>query len=206
MIVCLVDTETTMQNNVADFGAVIADLSTGEILDQIGSLIYGQFNRAELWFDYRADPNSFWSAQNTRARRKQYKKRIANGSRSIASPALINIWLAKNCGRYNPAVTAYNLPFDSSKCDRTGINLGMFSRSFCLLKAARATYMQDSKFIKFCYDNDALTKTGRPSFTADNVSHFLLGDSLDPEPHTALEDARDYELPIALDLYKRGAL
>ena len=42
--------------------------------------------------------------------------------------------------------------------------------------------------------------------TADNVARYVIGDSLDPEPHTALEDARDYELPIAQYLFKEGAL
>jgi hypothetical protein len=203
MKICIIDTETTRDQTVADFGAVIADLSTGEKLDEIGCLIYGQFDEVELWSDPRAKAGDFWSLQNNRARRKKYIQRIQNGQRSIASENLINVWLAKNCGRYpDLIVTAYNLAFDKPKCDNTGINLGLFSREFCLLKATRQMLKDDLKFYEFCARQGALSeKTGKPSFTADNVARYFLGDALDPEPHTALEDARDYELPIAKALY-----
>ena len=206
MKICIVDTETTIDNTVADFGAVVADLTTGEILDEIGCLIYDQFDEIELWSNPYADKGDFWSRQHTRARRKQYVRRIKNGQRSIASENLVNVWLAKNVGRYNPTLTAYNLAFDKPKCDATGINVGMFRTEFCLLKKAREHFSQCAEFVAWCHKRNALTKTGKPSFTADNVARFILGDSLDPEPHTALEDARDYELPIAKYLYERDAL
>lgn len=206
MKICIVDTETTIDNTVADFGAIVADLSTGEILDEIGCLIYGQFDEIELWSNPYADNNDFWHRQNNRARRKQYVRRIKNGSRSIASENLVNIWLAKNVGKHNPVLTAYNLSFDGPKCEKTGIQLGLFRKRFCLLKTARAHFSDNAKFVAWCHERNALTKTGKPSMTADNVARFVLGDSLDPEPHTALEDARDYELPIAQYLFKEGAL
>jgi len=206
MKICIVDTETTADNTVADFGAVIADLSTGEILDEIGCLIYDQFDEIELWSNPYADKGDFWHRQNNRARRKQYVRRIKNGSRSIASESLINIWLAKNVGKHNPVLTAYNISFDGPKCEATGIQLGLFRKRFCLLKAARAHFADNADFVAWCYQRNALTKGGKPSMTADNVARYVIGDSLDPEPHTALEDARDYELPIAQYLFKEGAL
>jgi hypothetical protein len=192
MKICIVDTETTIDNTVADFGAVVADLATGEILDEIGCLIYDQFDEIELWSNPYADKGDFWSRQHTRTRRKQYVRRIKNGQRSIASENLVNVWLAKNVGRYNPTPT--------------GINVGMFRKEFCLLKKAREHFSECADFVAWCHKRNALTKTGKPSFTADNVARFILGDALDPEPHTALEDARDYELPIAKYLYERDAL
>jgi len=206
MIICLVDTETTSGNTVADFGAVIADLNSGEILDEIGTLIYNQFDRMELWSNPHAKAGEFWSIQNVRARRKHYMSRIESGSRSIASNHLINIWLAKNVGRYNPAVTAFNISFDYPKCMATDINLGLFSKRFCLLQKARAYFSNDANYISYCHANNALTKTGKPKMTADNVARYIIGEQLEAEPHTALEDARDYELPIAQYLYNKGAL
>jgi len=206
MKICIIDTETTIDQTVADFGAVIADLNTGEILDEIGCLIYGQFDELELWSNPYAQTGDFWHRQNNRARRKQYVRRIKNGSRSIASESLINIWLAKNIGKHDPVLTAYNLSFDGPKCDKTGIQIGMFSRRFCLLKAARAHFSADADFVQWCHERNALTGTGKPSMTADNVARYVLGDSLDPEPHTALEDAREYELPIAQYLFSKNAL
>jgi len=206
MKILIADTETTKDDYVADFGAVVADLSTGEILDEIGTLVYGQFDEKELWFNPRAKSDDFWSKQNTRARRKKYRQRIEHGQRSIAAPALINIWLAKNLGRYNPVASAYNISFDGPKCDKTGIQLGMFPRHVCLLKLARSYLVDYAPFLEHCKRHDAFTPTGRPRMTADNVARFILGDSLDPEPHTALEDARDYELPIAQFLFDKGIL
>jgi len=39
-------------------------------------------------------------------------------------------------------------------------------------------------------------KLRAPSMTADAMAKFILGESLADEPHTALEDARDYEAAI----------
>jgi len=206
MIICIVDTETTREQTVADFGAVILDLEKREVLDEIGCLIYGQFDEVELWSNPYANTGDFWSAQNVRARRKHYIKRIKNGTRSIAADNLINIWLAKNVGRYNPALTAYNLSFDKPKCLKTGINVGLFRKEFCLLKQARNYSSINARYIEWAHNNNLLTKAGNPSYTADNVARFILGESLDPEPHTALEDARDYEAPIAQYLYDQGGL
>ena len=208
----ILDTETTVEVDktqyVADFGAVVANLATGEIIDEIGVLIAGQFDRLDLWSDVRAPAGEFWSVQNERARRKQYLKRIENGSRSIASASLVNIWLAKNAGKYNPIATAYNKQYDWPKCDNTGINLSVFGRSYCLLKAARAELTKDADYVAWCRERGLMTKhqTPRPQMNADCVARYFLGDSLPPEPHTALEDARDYELAIATALYQRGAL
>jgi len=81
MKICIVDTETTADNTVADFGAVIADLSTGEILDEIGCLIYDQFDEIELWSNPYADKGDFWHRQkqsrSPQAIRSPHQKRLA---------------------------------------------------------------------------------------------------------------------------------
>lgn len=208
MIGMISDCETSKDGRVVDFGAVWADLETGEILDEIGCLIYGQFDRTELFFNPRAKASDFWSKQNLRARRKDYQRRIEHGQRSIAAPALINTWIAKNLGKYPSSfVTAYNSSFDFPKFDKTGINIGGFRRRFCLFRdKAKPFFTNHAPFQDWARRTGALTAKGNVSYTADNVARFILGDDLDPEPHTALEDARDYELPIAQYLFNKGAL
>ena len=49
----------------------------------------------------------------------------------------------------------------------------------------------------FCYSNGLVTaKLHAPSMTVDAMAKFILGADLADEPHTALEDARDYETAI----------
>ncbi len=50
------------------------------------------------------------------------------------------------------------------------------------------------EYQNLCYDNDLLTAKLRvPSQTADTMAKFIAVIDLEDEPHTALEDARDYE-------------
>ena len=99
--------------------------------------------------------------------------------------------------RYAPVLTAYQLSFDFGKCEKTRINLGIFSERFCLMKAAKKSIGVLADYQDFCYDNDLLTKKLRkPQMTADAMAKYIVGEGLADEPHTALEDARDYEAVI----------
>jgi hypothetical protein len=195
----IVDTETTADQTVADFGAVIIDRK-GNIVEQFGVLLDGHFGTLPLWSDHRAPAAAFWSTQQAHRRKKHYDDLLAAGQRSICSPALVNLWLARVKGQYNPAVTAYNIGFDLSKCRNTGIDLGIFETRFCTMKAARAFIATRADYVDFCNDRGLLTPTGRPTTSADAMAKYVIdrqhGGSLEDEPHTALEDARDYEAPI----------
>jgi len=191
----IVDTETTMKQTVADFGAVVVTRQ-GEIVEQFGAMVEGHFGVHPLFYNPDADASDFWSAQSAQRRAKGYEKMLAQGDRIIASPAAIVRWLERVRGQYAPAVTAYNIGFDKSKCRNTGIDLGMFGLSFCLMKAAKAYIGTTDAYAEFCHSRGLLTPTGRLSTTADTMAKFILGDSLEDEPHTALEDARDYEAEI----------
>ena len=104
----IVDTETTQKNTVADFGAVITTRS-GAIVEQFGVLLDGHFGSIDLFADFRAPADSLWSTQAAHRREKDYRKMVKRGSRSIASPAHVQLFLARILGQYNPIVTAYNL-------------------------------------------------------------------------------------------------
>ena len=192
----IVDTETTKKQTVADFGAVIVT-KQGEIVERFGAMVLGHFGKMPLFADATAPDSALWSEQSAKRREKDYYSMLDTGERSIASPALINQWLVRVNAQYAPVLTAYNLAFDLGKCRNTRINLGIFAQSFCLMKAAKRQIGTLAEYHDFCHDNRFLTLALRkPSMTADTMAKFILGVSLEDEPHTALEDAQFYEAPI----------
>ena len=190
----IVDTETTKYQTVADFGAVIMTRD-GTIIEQFGAMVDGHFGKMPLFSDPKANPSAFWSEQSAQRRAKHYDDMLECGERSISSPALINKWLERVCGQHDPVLTAYNIAFDFGKCRNTKINLGIFGSRFCLMKAAKRHFVNED-YMQFCVDNNRLTPTGLASTTADSMATYIVGNDLAPEPHTALEDARDYEAVI----------
>jgi len=192
----IVDTETTKKQTVADFGAVIVT-KQGEIVERFGAMVLGHFGTLPLFADATAPDSALWSEQSAKRREKDYYSMLDTGERSIASPALINQWLVRVNAQYAPVLTAYNLAFDLGKCRNTRIDLGIFAQSFCLMKAAKRQIGTLAEYHDFCHDNRFLTLALRkPSMTADTMAKFILGVSLEDEPHTALEDAQFYEAPI----------
>ena len=196
----IVDTETTQRGTVADFGAVIVT-KQGEIVEQFGAMVLGHFGKLPLFSDPTADADAFWSEQSAYRRAKNYDDMLESGERSISSPALINQWLAGIKARYNPTLTAYNLAFDLGKCRNTRINLGIFGSRFCLMKSAKRKIGVLACYQDFCKARGLLTaKLRKPSMTADAMAKYIAdteySGSLADEPHTALEDARDYEAMI----------
>ena len=192
----IVDTETTKKQTVADFGAVIVT-KQGEVVERFGAMVLGHFGKLPLFSDPTAPDSALWSEQSAKRREKDYYSMLDTGERSIASPALINQWLVRVNAQYAPVLTAYNLAFDLGKCRNTRIDLGIFGQSFCLMKAAKRQIGTLAEYHDFCHDNRFLTLALRkPSMTADTMAKFILGVSLEDEPHTSLEDAQFYEAPI----------
>ena len=125
---------------------------------------------------------------------------LDNGIRMVASVNAINKWINQAIGKYNPQLTAYNLAFDKSKCLNTGIDLSGFTQEFCLWQAAVGNICNKKQYRQFVLDNHLFnkpTQNGNMTFstTAETVCGFIAGE-FKIEPHTALEDARDFELPI----------
>jgi len=204
-----VDTETTMTGKVADFGAVISDRQ-GKIVAQCGVLVGGVYDDREhepLFYDSSA--GDLWSKASLDRRYKSYDLMLSQGNRMLASPAAINSWLAKAKDRYDPCLTAYNLPFDLGKCANTGIDLTMFSKSFCLWAAACNIYAQTKSYRQFVLDTHSFnvpTKKGNMTYktNAEVMARFVLNQpELEDEPHTSVEDVIFYELPILNKLVAR---
>lgn len=193
----IVDTETTKEDTVADFGAVICDRK-GVIAARCGVLVKDHFGSKELFYD--PTTNGFWGKIAAAKRQTMYEGMLNDGSRSLASTAAINRWLATAIGRFNPTVTAYNYAFDKDKCAKTGIDLTGFKDSFCLWQASVGNICNTKDFKAFALENHAFnnrTDAGNLTFqtNAEIVAGYIAG-AFTAEPHTALEDAEQFELPI----------
>lgn len=204
----IIDTETTIDDHVADFGAVICDRK-GEILHTCGVLVAGIFGVETLFYDAKADPNCIWSKKGLERREQHYKDAIMNGTRMLASVPSINSWLAKAYGKFdNLYLTAYNLPFDIDKCRKTNIDLDLFTDRFCMWRAAAGLWGHTKEFRQFilnCHAFNSPTALGNMSYktNAEIMARYIFNNpELPDEPHTALEDIVDYELPILTKMMK----
>ena len=212
--VLIIDTETTITNKVADFAAIVCDRK-GNVTTQCAVLVADIYNDRDthpLFFDKSAPVDSIWNKSSLDRRYDTYKRMIEGGSRMLGSMAAINRWLDKVKENFDPYLTAYNLPFDIDKCEKTGIDLTRFDRRFCLWAAAGDIWAHTKKYREFTLQQCAWnnpTKLGNWSYkaNAEIMARFLLGDpDLPDEPHTALEDIIDYELPIFKAIAKRRSL
>ncbi len=204
----IVDTETTQNGKVADLGIVVCD-KQGNIVFEGGYMVGEIYCDRETnpLFHIFGDANDVFSKASLPGRYSRYDQMIKDGRRMVATIPAINSLLAKIAIRYQPVLTAYNLAFDKGKCENTGIDLTLFDKRFCLWHAAAQKWGDNRDFLAFALENGFFgnrTKKGHIGVQtkADVMAKFLLGAGLEDEPHTALEDARDYERPILAALVK----
>lgn len=198
------DTETTMENTVADFAIIICDRE-GKIYNQVAVMVKDHYGNFELFHDKAA--NDIWGYAGLERRKSNYVEMLNSGKRMLASVNAINKWIQQAIGKYDPTFTAYNLAFDKDKCEKTGIDVSEFSSSFCLWQAAVGNICKTRTYKQFVLDNHifgAPTKFQNMTYktTAESVAGFIGGE-FKIEPHTALEDARDFELPILVEILKK---
>lgn len=203
------DTETTQDSLVADFAGVVVDRK-GNVFNQIAVLVADIFTDQENHplFHLYGDQGDLWSKAGLPKRYDRYNKMVENGTRMVATVPAINSWLAKMKFQYDPIITAYNLSFDVGKCENTDIDLTIFDSRFCLWYASYTRWAKSKKYRQFVLDNHNFgnrTDFGNMSYrtNAETMARFVLGNpELADEPHTALEDVIDYELPIFRSLVK----
>lgn len=200
----ILDTETTMQNTVADFAIIICDRE-GTIYNQCAILVNGHYGNMQLFHDKAA--NDIWGYDGLRKREAQYIQMLDSGTRMLASTNAVNRWINQAIGKYNPTLTAYNLAFDADKCKNTGIDLTGFTSKFCLWQAAVGNICNNKRYRQFVLENHGFNKpTQHGNMTlqtnAEIVAGYVSGE-FKAEPHTALEDARDFELPILCEVLKK---
>jgi hypothetical protein len=205
----IADTETTQTDKVADIGLVVCD-KQGNIHHEIGILVGDFFSDRENHplFHIYGDKGDIFSKARLPARYQAYENMLQDGRRYLASVGAVNRWLARANAKYQPVLTAYNLAFDRSKCANSGIDLDMFDQSFCLWHAAAEKWGHTKAYKNFVLQNHFFgnrTAKGHMGYQtkADCMAKFVLNNpGLIDEPHTALEDARDYERPILAALVK----
>ncbi len=200
----ILDTETTMQNTVADFAIIICDRE-GKIYNQCAVMVKDHYGKFELFHDKAA--NDIWGYEGLERRKAGYVEMLNSGRRMLASVNAINAWIQQAIGKYNPQLTAYNLAFDLDKCEKTGIELTGFSSKFCLWQAAVGNICGTKQFKQFALENHAFNNVTQFNnmtlqTSAEIVCGFVNGE-FKKEPHTALEDARDFELPILNTILKK---
>lgn len=205
-----IDTETTQSNMVADIGIVVTNRN-GDILHETGILIGDFFSDREKHplFHVYGDNNDVFSKASLPARYAAYEQMLQDGRRVLASVGAVNRFLSKVKAKYNPIMTAYNLAFDRDKMNKSGIIANeLFPDQFCLWHAAAAKWGHTKAYKSFVLENhffgNRTLKTGHMGIqtNADVMAKFLLGVGLPDEPHTALEDAKYYEVPILTALVK----
>ena len=192
----IVDTETTERGNVADFGAVICD-KRGNIVKKIGVLT-PYFQKEKLF--YNRD-SGFFGIQNLNLRTEKYREMVKDGKRQLATIRGINEWLAMAQVMYAPTLTAYNLTFDKGACNKSGIALP-FQNEFCLWKEAARIFGKRVSYINHVLEHKAISEKLNIKTNADIMSKFLSVETLQDEPHTALEDILDHELLIFKEIMR----
>lgn len=200
----VLDTETTISDTVADIGIAIVDRE-GVIHNQMAVLVAGHYGTHELFHDKHA--NDIWGYEGLNRRKEAYKSMLDTGVRMVAGVSAVNLWIQKAIGRYNPTLTAYNLAFDVSKCHNTGIDLNGFKDRFCLWQASVGNICDSKSYKQFVLDNHLFNKpTDKGNMTfktnAEVVCGFITGTLID-EPHTAIEDAVNFEVPILRHILKK---
>jgi hypothetical protein len=198
------DTETTITDKVVDFGMVICDRH-GIVQTQCAVIVNGIFGVDSLFFN--KDSSGIWARASIDRRMEAYNNMLTAGTRMLASINAINRWLEKVNAKYSPTLTAYNLPFDASKCQNTGIDLSIFTDRFCLWAASVGNICNTKKYREFVLQNHLFntpTPKGNMTFstTAEAVTGYLSG-NMTEEPHTALEDIIGYELPTLVHILKK---
>jgi hypothetical protein len=209
--ILITDTETAKSGEVLDFCSVLVDLK-GNILHECSALVNGLYTDPINYpLFHLSGLDGVFNPDRLQQRYANYDQMIIDGRRTLYSVGAINRWLARINATYNPVSTAYNLAFDLDKCENTGIDLGQFKRSFCLMYACQQHYANKRKYRQFIIDNHYFnppTKLGNMTYQtkADTMAKFLLGSNYPDEPHTAREDVVGYELPLVVDIIKKKSL
>jgi hypothetical protein len=202
----ILDTETTMNDTVADFAIIIVDRE-GVIHNQCAVMVKDHYGKFELFHDKAA--NDIWGYEGLERRKANYVDMLNSGKRMLASVTAINKWIDQAIGKYGPTLTltAYNLAFDKDKCKKTGIDLTGFANSFCLWQAAVGNICKTKQYKQFALEHhgfNSVTAQGNMTFqtNAEMVCAFIRGEFV-KEPHTALEDAAEFERPILQLILKK---
>lgn len=130
----------------------------------------------------------------------RYREEIENGSRLLRRYSTVRKIFLEDLYNYDTnIVCAHNASFDYRAINNTERYLTKsFFRYFLpygveiwdTLKMARQTFAKEERYIKFCEDNNYMTKHSvpRPRLTAEILYRYMIKDTDFEESHTGLED------------------
>lgn len=188
MNVAVIDTETTKNGYVYDFGAAIMNIGTGEVIDSMNVVIEETFNDV--------------SAMNT----SYYACKIPAYLEAINAGELEVLPFSECFKRFSAlleahgvrSVWAYNMAFDFKALNRTiaelsnGFITSFFHASvkcYDLMSSAVNIIGNTRRYQKWAIAHDYVTPTGRARATAETMFRFITDDASFVEDHTALSDA-----------------
>lgn len=188
MNVAIIDTETTKNGYVYDFGVAIMNAATGEIVDTMNAIVEETFNDV-------SEMNTAYYACKV----PQYLEAINAGELEVLPfsecfkrfGALLEVHDVRS-------VWAYNMAFDYNALNRTIAELsnGFVSSFFpgnvtCydLMSSAINIVGNTRRYQKWAIAHDYVTPTGRARATAETMFRFIADDDSFIEDHTALSDA-----------------
>lgn len=188
MNVAIIDTETTKNGYVYDFGAAIMNAATGEIIDTMNVVIEETFN------DVSAMNTAYYACKVP-----QYLEAINAGELEVLPFSECFKRFGDLLKAHNVrSVWAYNMAFDYNALNRTIAELSNgFVTSFfpdtvqCydLMSSAVNIVGNTRRYQKWAIAHDYVTPTGRARATAETMFRFIADDDSFIEDHTALSDA-----------------
>ena len=210
-----IDTETTNEGMVLDVALCGYKSKKLVPIGSQGYVIKEVWDRCLQGEDFLfCGGNGHFSRKSLDKRMAVYTKMLQTGKRKFISKehlqTLFDLYLGQDY-----VFTAYNNPFDIGKLQNTGI---VFPENFeqCDIWRTFQAYLQEHPTLLKKYwttavqnhhhkNNVLVTAHLTVRTNADTAARFVLGDNIPPEPHTALEDVRLYEIPVLRWLFARNA-
>ena len=128
----------------------------------------------------------------------QYYEDIENGNRKIVTLFTAKKIFNEVCEEYNvKAIIAHNARFDYKSTNGTQRYITKSKYRFFLpygielwdtMKMAKDTIAKQKNYIRFCEENNYLTKNGKVRVTAEILYKYISGNNDFVESHTGLED------------------
>ena len=188
MNVAVIDTETTKNGYVYDFGAAIMDIVAGEVVATMNAIVEETFNNVS------AMDTSYYACKIP-----AYIEAINAGGLEVLPFSECFKRFSSLLESYNVrSIWAYNMAFDFRALNKTITELSNgFVTSFfpagvkCydLMSSAINIIGNTRRYQKWAIAHDYVTPTGRARATAETMFRFITDDASFVEDHTALSDA-----------------
>lgn len=188
MNVAVIDTETTKNGYVYDFGAAIMDIGTGEVIDSMNVVIEETFSNVS------AMVTSYYACKIP-----AYLESINAGELEVLPFSECFKRFSSLLESYNVrSIWAYNMAFDFKALNRTitelsnGFVTSFFpdsAKCYDLMSSAINLVGNTRRYQKWAIAHDYVTPTGRARATAETIFRFISDDASFVEEHMALSDA-----------------